>query len=389
MRFSTIIVAGVICFIANSCKQNDPIPSLLLSDVTVLEGDSSHVVKCTVLLSASSGRDVRFFFKTTPSTGTADVDFTAKSGTITIPAGQQSAEITLQILGDTSVELDEIFWVSFSNPEGLNIPTPFCTVRIKNDDVGVISNIDGYNTPKSYPGYGLVWSDEFDGSSLNLSNWVYEVGQGNWGWGNNELQYYQAGSKNVEVSNGKLKITARKESVQGADYTSARIKTQGKQSFVFGRIDIRAKLPQGQGYWPALWMLGDKISTVGWPACGEIDIMEYKGSIPNRVYGTPHWSDVGGGNSYMTKEFNLTSGSFVDKFHVFSLIWVKDQMQWLVDDQLFFTFNAANVGKAAYPFNEPHFFIFNVAVGGNFGGNPDVNTKFPQSMEVDFVRVFQ
>ena len=159
MRFSTIIVAGVICFIANSCKQNDPIPSLLLSDVTVLEGDSSHVVKCTVSLSASSGRDVRFFFKTTPSTGTADVDFTAKSGTITIPAGQQSAEITLQILGDTSVELDEIFWVSFSNPEGLNIPTPFCTVRIKNDDVGVISNIDGYNTPKSYPGYGLVWSD--------------------------------------------------------------------------------------------------------------------------------------------------------------------------------------------------------------------------------------
>lgn len=387
MRFSSIIVAGFVCFIANSCKQNNPIPSLLLSDITVEEGDISHVVKCTVSLSASSGRDVRFFFKTTPSTATVDLDYSAKSGAITIPAGQQSAEFSLEILGDTAVELDEIFWVSFSNPEGLNIPTPFCTIRIKNDDVGVISSIDGYNTPKSYPGYGLIWSDEFDGTSLNLSNWVYEVGSG--GWGNGELQYYQAGSKNVEVGNGKLKITARHESVQGANYTSARIKTQGKQSFVFGRIDIRAKLPQGQGYWPALWMLGDKISTVGWPACGEIDIMEYKGSIPNRVYGTPHWSDVGGGNSYMTKEFNLTSGNFVDKFNVFSFIWVKDQMQWLVDDQLYFTFNAANVGKAAYPFNEPHFFIFNVAVGGNFGGNPDVNTKFPQSMEVDFVRVFQ
>lgn len=389
MRFLQFVVAVIICVSGSGCKQNEPLPSLLLSDLIISEGDSARLVKCIVTLSNSSGRDVRFSYKTTASTATSNVDYSSKSGTVTIPAGQQSTEIALEILGDTSVELDEVFWVSFSDPQGLNIPTPFCTIRIKNDDESVISNADGYNTPKSYPGYGLIWSDEFDGNSLNLSNWTYEVGQGNWGWGNNELQYYQAGSKNVEVSNGKLKITARKELVQGADYTSARIKTQGKQSFVFGRIDIRAKLPQGQGYWPALWMLGDKISTVGWPACGEIDIMEYKGNIPNRVFGTPHWSSVGGGNSYLTKEFNLSSGTFADKFHVFSLIWVKDRIQWLVDDQLYFTFSSANVGSAVYPFNEPHFFIFNVAVGGNFGGNPDAGTQFPQSMEVDFVRVFQ
>jgi beta-glucanase (GH16 family) len=318
----------------------------------------------------------------------ADVDYAQKLGTVVIPAGHKTAEINLQINGDTAVEMDEAFWVSFSNPQGLNIPIPFFTVRIKNDDEGIISNKDGYNTPKSYPGYRLVWSDEFDGSELNSSNWEYEVGRGNWGWGNNELQYYQSGSKNLEVSNGTLKITARRETMQGADFTSARIKTQGKQSFVYGRIDIRAKMPKGQGYWPALWMLGDKISTAGWPACGEIDIMEFNGNITQRVFGTPHWSDIGGGNSYKTKEFNLASGSFTDQFHVFSIIWVKDQIKWMVDDQIYLTFSASEVGKASYPFNDPFFFIFNVAVGGNFVGNPDGNSIFPQSMEVDFVRVF-
>jgi len=159
MRFLQFVVAGIICVSGSGCKQNEPLPSLLLSDLIISEGDSARLVKCFVTLSNSSGRDVRFSYKTTASTATSNVDYTSKSGTVTIPAGQQSTEIALEILGDTSVELDEVFWVSFSDPQGLNIPTPFCTIRIKNDDESVISNADGYNTPKSYPGYGLIWSD--------------------------------------------------------------------------------------------------------------------------------------------------------------------------------------------------------------------------------------
>lgn len=256
--------------------------------------------------------------------------------------------------------------------------------------VEVAGTNEGYTTPESYEGMTLVWQDEFNGTSLNESDWTYEIG--GHGWGNNELQYYRR--ENTSVQNGFLTITAKKETFQGSAYTSSRLITKGKQTFQYGRIDIRAKLPKGQGIWPALWMLGENISTVGWPKCGEIDIMEMIGGGTNNindrtVHGTLHWDD--GGHVCTCDKPNsshvLSSGAFNDKFHVFTIIWDETQIRWFMDDILFNTINITPAHMTE--FHEEFFFIFNVAVGGNWPGPPANTTVFPQQMVVDYIRVFQ
>jgi hypothetical protein len=246
----------------------------------------------------------------------------------------------------------------------------------------------GYTTPLQYDGYELVWNDEFDGTTLNTSNWVYEIGDGCpslCGWGNNELQYYRR--ENAWVADGTLIIEAREENFGTRNYTSARIKTQGKQSFQYGRIDIRALLPVGQGIWPALWMLGNDITSVGWPRCGEIDIMEMIGGNgrENQVHGTLHWHNnghVSAGNSR-----RLTQGTFADEYHVFTLTWDETNIRWFVNDSQFGIINITPDHMTE--FHQQFFFIFNVAVGGIWPGNPDATTVFNQQMKVDYVRVFQ
>ncbi len=235
----------------------------------------------------------------------------------------------------------------------------------------------------------LVWQDEFNGSALNTSDWSYDNGDGCpnlCGWGNNELEYYK--EENVEVANGYLTLEARDESFGGRNYTSGKIKTLGKKEFKYGRIDIRAILPKGQGIWPALWMLGTNISTVGWPACGEIDIIELIGGgsgRDNKTYGTIHWDSNGyasyGGN------YTLSSGIFNDEFHVFTIIWTSESITWFVDDVQFHIVDITPSGMSE--FHENMYLIFNVAVGGNWPGSPDATTVFPQQMVVDYIRVFQ
>jgi beta-glucanase (GH16 family) len=250
-----------------------------------------------------------------------------------------------------------------------------------------VSLKNGYQSPESYAGYRLVWADEFNTNALDLGNWSYETGTGQWGWGNNELQYYHEGEKNAVVGDGKLTITAKKESAGGAQYTSARLITRGKKEFQYGRIDIRARLPKGQGLWPALWMLGSNIGSVSWPACGEIDIMELVGQRPNEVLGAAHWgSSVP--STFNSKKFRLTVGDFSDSFFVYSILWQKDKIEWFVNESKYHTITPLNTGSI-YPFNNPFFFIFNIAVGGNLPGSPDATTRFPQNMEVDYIRVFQ
>jgi beta-glucanase (GH16 family) len=248
---------------------------------------------------------------------------------------------------------------------------------------------NGYSTPLSYPGYQLVWYDEFDGTMVNSENWVFETGTGCpnlCGWGNNELQYYR--QENARVEGGVLTIEAKKETYSGRNYTSARMKTQNKRSFKYGRIDIRALLPKGQGIWPALWMLGNDITSVGWPRCGEIDIMEMIGGgagRDNRVHGTVHWDlngHVNAGGSY-TK----SSGIFADEYHVFTLIWDETTMKWFVNDNQFYVIDITPDHMTE--FHQNFFFIFNIAVGGNWPGSPDETTVFPQQMKVDYIRVFQ
>ena len=241
----------------------------------------------------------------------------------------------------------------------------------------------GYETPIAQPGYTLIWNDEFDGSDLS-SSWIFDIGTGSSGWGNNELQNYT--NNNYTIANGYLELVAKSEG--GENYSSTRIKTQGIDSWQYGRIDIRAALPYGQGIWPALWMLGDNITSAGWPDCGEIDIMELvggDGANDRTVHGTAHWNS----NGYASygNGTSLPSGKFADEFHVFSIIWDANSIKWYLDDV---QYNAlASTSADMSEFHQKFFFIFNVAVGGNWPGSPNNSTVFPQSMFVDYVRVFQ
>ena len=225
----------------------------------------------------------------------------------------------------------------------------------------------------------LAWSDEFnvDGAP-DSAKWSYETGAG--GWGNNELQYYTNRPENVIVQNGVLKINLIKEAYNGSNYTSARIVTKNKYSIKYARVDIRAKLPAGGGTWPALWMLGSDINTNPWPACGEIDIMEHVGNQPNRIYGTLHHPGHSGGNA---DGGNVLISNATTEFHVYSCDWDATTIKFYVDNVLFYTFN----NNSGLPFNKPFFFIFNCAMGGNFGGAVDPNFT-SATLEVDYVHVY-
>jgi beta-glucanase (GH16 family) len=262
------------------------------------------------------------------------------------------------------------------------------TMQITVDMSNHVPVENGYFSPVSYEGFEKVWNDEFDGINIDPADWVFETGTGCpglCGWGNNELQYYR--QENAWIEDDVLIIEARNEAWQGSNYTSARMKTQGRRSFMYGRVDIRALLPKGQGIWPALWMLGENISSVGWPKCGEIDIMEMTGGRgrDNQVHGTLHWDN--NGHAYTGGRYTLGSGIFADEYHVFSIIWDEASIKWLVNDVQFHEISITPSHMTG--FHEKFFFIFNVAVGGNWPGSPDETTVFPQQMRVDYIRVFQ
>lgn len=368
------------------------VPVIKMEDASQLRTTTGSIMRFSLTLNKTTTVPVSVDYTLADGTAVAPNDYTAASGTITVPANQYQAQIEVQIKGDPADTRQNNleFTVQLSNPKAcaLGVLSAKGTIITENG-TSLSTDNTGYSTPLSYPGYTLAWSDEFSGTSLDLNTWNQETGNGSNGWGNNELEYYTSSTKNTFVSNGNLIIEARKESIGGFNYSSGRMTTQNKKTFTFGRIDIRAKLPVGKGIWPALWMLGTNISTVGWPACGEIDIMELIGTYPGRTHGTMHWKPVTGTNTSKGAEYNLSSGNFSQQFHVFSIIWSQDMIKWLVDDQLFLTTTKADVGAANYPFNAPHFFIFNVAVGGNWPGPPDTGTMFPQRMFVDYVRVFQ
>ena len=226
-----------------------------------------------------------------------------------------------------------------------------------------------------------VFFDEFsvDGAP-DSSKWGYDLGNNN-GWGNNEAQYYTNRTQNAVVSNGTLKINLIKEAYQGYNYTSARLLSKGKYSMKYGKVEIRAKIPSGGGTWPALWMLGDNIDSVGWPACGEIDIMEHVGNQLNRIFGTLHYPGRSGGNA---DGASVMISNATTEFHIYSMEWNASTIKIYVDNQLFFTYN----NNANSPFNQNFFFIMNVAMGGNFGGTIDPNVT-NATMEVDYIRVYQ
>lgn len=245
---------------------------------------------------------------------------------------------------------------------------------------------------------GLTWSDEFTGTAgtaPNASRWAYDTGGS--GNGNNELQYYTTSTSNAALDgNGNLVITARKENPANygcwygtCQYTSARLKTQGKFTQAYGRFEARLKVPRGQGLWPAFWMLGDNIGSVGWPTSGEIDIMENVGFEPGTVHGTLHGPGYSGccglGSGY-----TLPGGAaLADAFHTFAVDWAPDSITFYIDGIQYGRKTPADAGGNQWVFNHPFFMILNVAVGGNWPGSPNASTVFPQTMTVDYVRVYQ
>jgi len=234
----------------------------------------------------------------------------------------------------------------------------------------------------------LVMSEEFDvDGAPKTALWSYNLGTGNNGWGNNELQYYTDASQNIKVEGGMLKITAIKESYMGSGYTSARILTKGKFEQKYGRIEARIKMPWGKGLWPAFWMLGANSDTVIWPQCGEIDIMEYLGSKPTSMFGTVHGPGYSGGNA-ISKNYTLINDRFDNDFHVFGIEWGENYINYYVDDKLYNQITPEDV-PGEWVFNQPFYIILNMAVGGNFPGSPNADTVFPQTMTIDYVRVYQ
>jgi len=253
----------------------------------------------------------------------------------------------------------------------------------------------GQQPPDQKP-YVLVWSDEFNGangSAPDSSKWTFDLG-GN-GWGNNELETYTNRPQNACIQDGKLVIQAREEPFIGSDgltrrYTSARLKTQGLFQQAYGRVEARIKIPYGQGLWPAFWMMGDNLTYVGWPQCGEIDIMENVGYEPSTVHGTVHGPEYSGAQG-ISALCTLPHGRrFADDFHVFKLEWKPNTLRFYVDDQLYRTTTKADLPAGAiWVFDHPFFIIINVAVGGDWPGSPSTSTVFPQTMLVDYVRVYR
>ena len=368
-------------------------PSVLTSnDVSISETETTRSVILDLFLSAPQNEQVIINYTTEDGTALKDEDYEAATGTIVFEVGDMRESLTISLVGDEEFEETESFFVSLSaQSTNVIVDTDLIEITIQDNDElpgnELIIPSSGYQSPTAYDGYQMVWQDEFDQESLNLNDWTYEIGNGYSGWGNNELEYYT--DENTSMVDGNLVITAKKESRGGYNYTSSRIITKGKQEFKYGRVDIRAVLPYGQGIWPALWMLGANIDQVSWPKCGEIDIMELIGGGDGRdnvVHGTVHWDNNGSYANYggSTK---LSSGIFNDEYHVFSILWDESKIKWLLDGE---QYHEIDITPAALSeLRSDQFVIFNVAVGGNWPGSPNSSTTFPQFMIVDYIRVFE
>jgi len=355
-------------------------------DLKTLSGDSNYSMKIDCIWDCTSGDQV---IGSIGSDGwesvTIEVDDLVDKG-LQLTTIDTGLVIWATQYTNTVFQIDNVRWEDIDGGE-----TP--VEPVGGDDGWVIPSFTGFESPNSYDGYSLTWSDEFNGSEINTDNWGYDIGGS--GWGNNELQYHT--NRNAYLKDGLLVLRAQQESYGGRSYTSSRLKTQGKQNFKYGRIDVRARLPEGAGIWPALWMLGKNITDVGWPKSGEIDIMEMVGGNSPQdnhpdgdrtAVGTMHWNNNGLNGSYSpvsTGGYRKLSTSLSEEFHVFSIQWDVNGIGWYVDD-VRYSYKTIN---STQPFREEFFFIMNIAVGGNWPGSPNSSTEFPQRMVVDYVRVFQ
>ncbi len=388
MKEGVWLVVFVMFFMA--CGDNSEQPSLSVQDLVITEEDQNTQINLTLELSNTFSNDVSFELHTEFGTATAE-DFVSIDTVLFLPAETRTLLLPITIIGDNNPEKDEIFYVMISDPFNATLKKDRAEITITNDDIQeLVIPSTGYVSADSYPGKTLVWEDNFLGNSLDEDAWSYEIGNGCnvglCGWGNNELQYYT--EENTSVSDGYLIIEAKEESIFSNNYTSSRLITKGKRQFQKGRIDIRAAMPYGQGMWPALWLLGENIDEVSWPACGEIDIMEMVGGTgDDEVFGTIHWSDDNDQYAQFKGIRKLSSGRLYDEFHVYSIEWDDTAIRWFLDDSQYHVIDITP--ESLSEFHQEFFAIINLAVGGNLPGSPDDTTIFPQWLIVDYIKVFQ
>ena len=309
-----------------------------------------------------------------PTNVTLSALVTDKSGNVDFNAAATNASVFIFDFGDGSTQTSATGGITYKyNASGTYTVT--VTAKSSGGQTATKSVVVTVDVTLS-----VAWSDEFNIDGLpDPAKWGYDLGGG--GWGNNELEYYTNRAENAAISGGTLKITARRENFSGSSYTSARLLTKGKYSFKYGKIEARVKLPAGAGTWPAFWMLGDNISAVAWPGCGEIDIMEEVGNQANKIFGTLHHPGHSGANGDGGTTILNTATS---EFHVYSLEWSSTNIKFAIDGNTFYTF----INTAAVPFNQNFFIILNLALGGNFGGA--IDPAFTSAtMEIDYVRVYQ
>ncbi len=392
----SILLTGFLSDCKKNITEEPVVPSveIISEDIAIPEGNEQYFIQAGITVEGNRFDTVSMEYITRDVTAMAEEDYVPIWGSLSFPPADTSSTqiLDIKIYGNKITEEDESFEVYLYNIKNAEITEHLINITLLNDDEPH-DTFPGYITPLEYEGMTLVWHDEFD-LDFYSSNWTHAIGDGCpnlCGWGNNQLQYYRP--ENTVVENGLLTITAKEEPYSGKDYTASRILSQDKFEFRYGRVDIRARLPKGKGIWPALWMLGANRNEIGWPECGEIDIMELRGSTPWKICGTLHYQNANGNNANSGAEcFILPGGETYDEqFHVFSIAWNEDRIVWYLDDQQFNQeyFTNMTFGPYGNPFHKAFYFLLNVAVGGNYDGDPDASTEFPQKMEVDYIRVFQ
>lgn len=379
---------------SNGADSNQLAPVVSINNISLPENNTGEsAFEFTLSLNKASSQPVTVTYSTIEGLAKAGEDYRSVTNqSATFQPNELTKKIIITIIADDQREADEDFTVMLTGAINATIQQHKATGVIVNDDTKISFTNTGYDAPTTYTGYALSWADEFNGTALDATAWSNQNGDGCptiCGWGNNELEYYTGRPDNLFFQDGKLIIEAKKETYNGKNYTSSKILTAGKKTFKFGRVDIRAKLPIGKGIWPAFWMLPQNNVYGGWPTSGEIDIMEMVGHDPGRTHGTLHYGP-GPGSTQYNRNIAIPSGALHDEFHVYSIEWKQDQVKWFLDGNLFSTANKADLAAGTtYPFNEDFYFIINLAVGGNWPGNPDATTSFPQWLIVDYIRVYQ
>lgn len=394
MKYQKLLILFLGAFVLGSCDPEEQVtditqfPRMKVENQSVLENIGTANVSVELTWAYTQEVTVEYEIMVAEN-GEAESgqDFEGQTGKLTFPVGSLTADISVTIIDDVISEPNEKFQVVLSNPVYGKLLNSTAIITIENDDSSLNVDGSGYEAPELYQGYLRAWEEDFSAGAIDASIWTHEIG-GN-GWGNSELQYYTDKPTNSFQAAGYLFIEAKEQTIGSNDYTSARLISQDKFEFEYGRVDIRAKLPKGKGLWPALWMLGHDFGEVGWPRCGEIDIMELIGSSPKIVHGTAHY--FGDNNSHQFQggsTFLSGGGDYSDAFHVYSIIWRENYIEWQVDGKKFHTLTPSDI-EGEWPFNDEFFFILNVAVGGQWPGNPDASTIFPQQMLVDYIRLYQ